>query len=194
MALGDADRARSENTIGNLGRCPRCRRRKGPLPTDGTISALNIPHSSIVFDMYDEVEITAELLGGDGVVTERIKHASIVSFTCLKVFAFNDRLERKDAHDLIYCIEYAPKGLDAVAENVRAARAGKHGAVIERALESLRRHFATDAATAGYVKDGPVAVAKFELGVSDEAGLAERRALRQREASDLVERLLARIG
>jgi hypothetical protein len=165
-----------------------------PLPTDGTISALNIPHSLIVFDMYDEVEITVELLGGDGVVTEVVKHANLVSFTCLKVFAFNDRLERKDAHDLLYCIEYAPNGLEAVAETFRAARGGKHAAVIERALEGLRRHFATDPAAAGYLKDGPVAVAKFELGVSDEPGLAERRALRQREASDLVERLLARIG
>jgi hypothetical protein len=35
-----------------------------PLPTDGRISALNIPHSSIVFDLYQTAEIQAELLGG----------------------------------------------------------------------------------------------------------------------------------
>jgi len=165
-----------------------------PLPTDGTISALNIPHSSIVFDLYEEIEIKAELIGGDGIATESVKHANVVSFTCLKVFAFDDRLERKDAHDLLYCIEHVPDGIEGVAETFRAARAGKHGAVIQRALESLRRHFATDSDTEGFRKDGPVAVAKFEFGVSDEDDLRERRALRQREASDVIERLLARIG
>jgi hypothetical protein len=86
-----------------------------PLPTEGTISALNIPHSSIVFDLHQVVEIQAELLGGNGVATEKIKHANLVSFTCLKSFAFDQRFERKDAHDLIYCIEHAPEGINAVA-------------------------------------------------------------------------------
>jgi hypothetical protein len=164
-----------------------------PLPTEGTISALNIPHPSIVFDMHQVVEIEAELMGGNGVATEKIRHANIVSFTCLKAFAFHDRFERKDAHDLIYCIEHAPEGMDAVAETFRAERAGKHGAVIQRALEVLRVRFATTDNTEGYRKDGPVAVAKFELGESDEPELREARALRQRESSDVIERLLARL-
>ena len=42
-----------------------------PLPTKGNISALNIPHSSIVFDLHEVVEIRAELLGGAGVAVER---------------------------------------------------------------------------------------------------------------------------
>ena len=54
-----------------------------PLPTEGTISALNIPHSSIVFDLHQITEIQAELLGGNGIATEKIKHANLVSFTCL---------------------------------------------------------------------------------------------------------------
>lgn len=33
------------------------------LPTDGTISGLNVPHCSIVFDLYQVTEIRAELLG-----------------------------------------------------------------------------------------------------------------------------------
>jgi hypothetical protein len=128
-----------------------------PLPTGGTISALNIPHSSIVFDMHRVIEIEAELLGGNGIVTERIRYANLVSFTCLKVFAFDDRFERKDAHDLIYCIEHAPEGMDAAAEGFRAERSGKHGAVVKRALEILRARFATSEEIQGYRKDGPVA-------------------------------------
>ncbi len=94
-----------------------------PLPTDGTISALNIPHSSIVFDLHQISEIEAELLGGDGIAVERIKHANLVSFTCLKAFAFDQRFERKDAHDLIYCIEHAPDGGEAVVRRLAGPRA-----------------------------------------------------------------------
>ena len=120
-----------------------------------------------------------------------IKHANLVSFTCLKAFAFDDRGERKDAHDLIYCIEYAPDGPDGVAEMSRQALAGKHGAVIEDALAILRKRFAQADRIEGYRKDGPVAVARFEI---DEDADPDRRVLRQREASDVIEQLLARIG
>jgi len=164
-----------------------------PLPTEGTISALNIPHSAIVFDLHQIAEIQAELLGGNGIVTEKIKHANLVSFTCLKSFAFDQRFERKDAHDLIYCIEHALEQVDAVAEVFRKELGGKHGAVVLAALEILRKRFAHDDKTEGYRKDGPVAVAKFELGEGDEPGQREARALRQRQASDVIDQLLARI-
>lgn len=164
-----------------------------PLPTEGTISALNIPHSSIVFDLHQVTEIQAELLGGNGVATEKIKHANLVSFTCMKSFAFDQRFERKDAHDLIYCIEHAPEGVDAAAATFRRERGGKHGAVIDAALSILRNRFASDVNTEGYRKDGPVSVAKFELGETDEADQREARVLRQRQASDVIEQLLARV-
>jgi len=165
-----------------------------PLPTEGTISALNIPHSSIVFDLHQTTEIRAELLGSNGIVTERVRHADIVSFTCLKAFALDDRFERKDAHDLVYCIEHAPGGLGAVFAAFRLALTGPHSAVIRAALDVLRRRFVTDEVTDGYRKDGPVSVAKFELGDRPEPELQEARVLRQREASDLIDRLLAGIG
>ena len=164
-----------------------------PLPTEGTISALNIPHSSMVFDLHQETEIQAELLGGGGVATEVVKHADLVSFTCLKAFAFDQRFERKDAHDLIYCIEHAPDGLDAAAAAFRGAVAGRHSDVVKGCLGILARRFGQDEKVEGYRKDGPVAVARFEKGESDEPELREARLLRQREVSDLVERLLALI-
>ena len=164
-----------------------------PLPTDRTISALNIPHSSIVFDLYQVTEIQAELLGDNGVATEKVKHANLVSFTCLKSFAFDQRFERKDAHDLIYCIEHAPESIDAVAEAFRKQLDGKHGPVVRESLDILRRRFAQDEKTEGYRKDGPVSVAKFEFGDRDESDQREARALRQRQVSDLIDQLLARI-
>jgi hypothetical protein len=163
-----------------------------PLPTEGTISALNIPHSSIVFDLHQTSEIQAELLGGAGVATELVRHANLVSFTCLKALAFDQRFERKDAHDLIYCIEHAPEGLEAAAAAFHDALAGKHGTVLGETLAILQRRFCSDEKVEGFRKDGPIAVALFEQGEDPE--LREARALRQRETSDLVERLLALIG
>lgn len=164
------------------------------LPTDGTISALNIPHSSIVFELHQVTEIQAELLGKNGIATEKVKHANLISFTCLKALAFDQRNERKDAHDLIYCIEHAPEGTDAVAEAFIKERDGKHGIVIHDSLAILRTRFARDDRTEGYRKDGPVSVAKFELGESDESEQREARVLRQRQVSDLIDQLLVRIG
>jgi hypothetical protein len=165
-----------------------------PLPTAGTISALNIPHSSIVFDLHQVTEIRAELLGENGLAVERIKHADIVSFTCLKAFAFDQRFERKDAHDLVYCLEHAPGGLASVATSFREALSGRHQDVLREALDILRRRFADDATSEGFRKDGPVAVAKFEIG--DQPGPDEReaRVLRQRQASDAIDRLLSELG
>jgi hypothetical protein len=161
------------------------------LPTEGTISALNIPHSSIVFDMHQVIEVKAELLGENGIAREKVRHANLVSFTCLKALAYEDRNERKDAHDLIYCLEHAPEGLDAAAAMFREALSGKHEAVIRRTLNILHARFAQERDTDGYRKAGPVAVAKFEYGESEE--MRETRVLRQRQASDVIDRLLTRM-
>lgn len=163
------------------------------LPTGGTISALNIPHSSIVFDQYQVTEIQAELLGDNGVATEKVRHANLLSFTCLKALAFDQRNERKDAHDLVYCIEHAPEGLAAAAEALRKELEGKHAEVIEASLAILHTRFVSDDKTEGHRKDGPVSVAKFELGDGDDEGQRDARVLRQREVSDLIERLLSQI-
>jgi hypothetical protein len=148
----------------------------------------------MVFDLFEVTEIRAELLGNNGVASVTVKHANLVSFTCLKLFAFDDRNERKDAHDLVYCIENAPGGVDAAAAAFRRELGGKHGAVVREALGTLAARFAHDDRTDGYLKDGPVAVAKFELGEGEEPELREARALRQRRASDAIDQLLARVG
>ena len=165
-----------------------------PLPTEGNISALNIPHSSIVFEMHQVAEVRAELLGGGGNVVELVRHADLVSFTCLKAFAFDQRFERKDAHDLVYCIAHAEEGLDGAALMFREALEGGHGAVVRDCLSILRNRFAGDDEVEGYRKDGPIAVARFELGEDDEAEQRETRLLRQREVNSVMEQLLGRIA
>lgn len=162
------------------------------LPTDGNVSALNIPHSAIVFDHHKSKEITAELLGDNGVATVTLHYADLVAFTCLKAYAIDQRDERKDAHDLLYCLQHGEGSVDTAAKEFRAALEGKHKAIVEQVLGLLARHFCDDEKTEGYLKTGPVAVAKFELGEETES--RERRILRQREAADLVMRLLKAIA
>lgn len=94
----------------------------------------------------------------------------------------------------MYCIEHAPEGLAAAAEAFRKELEGRHGSVVRASLAILRSRFASDDKTEGHRKDGPVSVAKFELGEGDDAGRRDARVLRQREVSDLIERLLSLVG
>ena len=166
----------------------------GPLPTKGTISALHIPHSSIVLDFHQTTEIRADLLDRDGVTIEEVRHADLVSFICLEALAFDHRHERKDAYDLIYCIRNAPDGLDALSASFVLALDSKHGAVVQESLDILKKRFAGDGSTEGYRKDGPVVCAKFEPEEGDGPESHEARVLRQRDASEVVEQFLVSIG
>lgn len=157
------------------------------LPTDGNLSAINIPHSSIVYDLHETQEITAELLNGDGLVTETIRFANIVSFTCLKAFAMEHRTERKDPHDLVYCLEHFDGGVDAIHKEFLAALKTKHADVIRQALGIIAARFLDDKNTEGYKKVGPVQVAKFE-GTEDED--RDRTILRQRQVNEIVTKVI----
>src|SRR3546814_12665661 len=88
----------------------------------------------MVFYHHGTVEITADLLNGKGRATEVVRYADIVTFTCLKAFAFDQRFERTDAHDLIYCIENLAGGVGAAQSAFAAALTGPHPAAIRDAL------------------------------------------------------------
>jgi len=59
-------------------------------------------------------------------------------------------------------------------------------------LDILARYFADDGSTEGYLKIGPVTVAKFEIGEDEE--VRERRILRQRDVADLINRFLKAVS
>jgi hypothetical protein len=161
-----------------------------PLPTDGNISALNVPHSSIVFDLHDSIDVTAEFLDGEGVASETIRYANLVSFVCLKALAFDHRAERKDARDLVYCIEHGPGSWEAAAA-FQDQRGGKFSDVISTCVGLLRKHFAGNDQTEGYQHNGPVKVSNFELSESE---AREKRIIRQRRVADTTEAFLGAIG
>lgn len=153
------------------------------LPTDGNVSAVNIPHSSMVYDLHETQEITAELLNGDGQVTETIRFANIVSFTCLKAFAMEHRVERKDPHDLVYCLEHFDGGPDAIRQAFLAGLETKHADVIRSAIGLIANRFMDTDTGEGYKKVGPVQAAKFEDPFADDP---DRTTLRQRDINTIV--------
>lgn len=85
------------------------------------ISALAIKHAGIVHAWYSKRDVTAQLLDGRGVATERVRFADAVSFIILKALAFTQRAENKDAGDLIHVLRYYGPGLEALAADFREA-------------------------------------------------------------------------
>ena len=167
------------------------------LPTEGNVSALNIPHASMVFDLHDTTELTAELLNGGGLATEVVRYANIVSFTCLKAFAFDHRNARKDAHDLVYCLEHYPGGLDSVISAFNDALAGSHAEAVQEALAKLKTRFVHEDPDQSYRRDGAVAVARFEdndADVDDNEEIRDLRILRQRQVADLMGQFFAALA
>jgi hypothetical protein len=163
-----------------------------PIPEHGKLAACNIHHSSIVFDLYETEVITAELPDGRGVTKQEVRYANIVGFTVLKIFAFRSRSEGKDAHDLVYCLQNGEHSIPEIAALFVAALKGKHGEVIQRALQDLATAFSDEKDLEGYRKDGPARAALFEIsGESQED--RERRLVRQRDFSSVVNKLLAEI-
>lgn len=164
------------------------------LPTEGKLSAINLPYGRIVRDLHDKIEVTACRLTDGALVTEVIPHANTVSFTCLKAFALQ-RSEPKDAHDLVYCLENY-EGAEPIEAAFQAALKGPHAETIDRAMRLLVKSFTTSDPDDGYKRDGPVMTARFEYPVTagEDQEMKNLRIQRQREAHGVVAKLLRTLG
>jgi hypothetical protein len=155
------------------------------------LSAVRIPGAHIVFHDYVEVAITAELLDDRGVATEIVRVAGIAPFVVLKAIAYDDRVEEKDAYDLVYTIANYEGGPEAAADifigSVR--RAADDIVFFERAVAVLRSRFGSDETTEGHRKDGPTSYARFLT----DPGREGQDMLNRRNATAVVEAFLARL-
>lgn len=163
-----------------------------PVTVDGErVSALAVRFGGIVHDWYGERRVTGQLLDGGGISTEVVRFADVPAFVILKALALADRMENKDAGDLIHVLQYAGT-IDAVAELfVQRQLSNTHPGAIDAGLAALRSRFCDDEDCEGYQKAGSVAYAKFHVvdGDDDEDELVAK----QRFASGLVHALLDRI-
>ncbi len=159
---------------------------------DEDVSACLIPYVGIVKDWYEEKTVRVHL--EDGLWDETIRYADAAAFIVLKALAFDQRVERKDAADLIHVMRYWRVHSDHEDQQdlieLLACRLGDgmHREALEAGMSALRRRFCTDRTTKGFEKLGPGAHAAF-LGMRGEDAARERR-----EASGLVEHVLRSVG
>lgn len=76
-------------------------------PKGGTgsgLGAFNVRGAQLVTADYTELQIEADRLDGGGRSRVVVRVAGILSFTVLKILAFQDRHENKDSYDLVYCL------------------------------------------------------------------------------------------
>ena len=152
------------------------------------VSALTIKHARIVHDWYQEKEISAQLLDGDGLSVDIVRFADVPAFVILKALALDQRQERKDAADLIHVIKYSGSVKEVAALFVERIRSEQHPEALQDGLAALARRFGNDSYGEGYEKVGAVAYARF-YGEEDE----DERVGRQRDAAGLIQSLLAEI-
>lgn len=157
------------------------------LPGERRLSALKIPGAHLVVADHVEVALTAILLDDRGVATETVRVANIVPFIVLKALAYEDRLEEKDAYDLVYCLMHYGGGPEDVAAQFRNRLVRwPNEPLLARAVDILRASFASDPATPGPRKDGPTSYARFLA----DPGRRELDARRRQDAAAVVELFL----
>jgi hypothetical protein len=123
--------------------------------TGQKLAALNIRGAHLVRDDYIECEVEAERLDGGGVSRGGVRVANLMPYTTLKIFAFQERHENKDAYDLVFTLLNADGG-EPAATGARAAQSPvvAHPQAVE-AIALLEERFADGA------QDGPRAYAQF---------------------------------
>jgi hypothetical protein len=126
-------------------------------PKDGLgsgLGAFNVRGAHLVTRDYIEVDIEADRFddGGRSRVTVRV--ANILSYTVLKILAFQDRHENKDSYDLVFCLLNYGDGPEE-AGRVAQASAIRDTEQVHEALRLLaERYESAD-------DDGAVAYAAF---------------------------------
>lgn len=156
---------------------------------DEKVSALGIRHAGVVHNWYCERKVTAELFDGAGMSTELVRYADVTSFVILKAIAFDQRTENKDAGDLVHVMRYAGTPEQVGEEIVGRYRSGEHNQAILDALVVLQNRFCDGDGVEGYLRNGPIAAARFKLGLDPDDD--DDRVREQRDVAGLVAEIVA---
>jgi hypothetical protein len=136
--------------------------------TGSKLGAFNVRGAQLVRYDFIERDIEAERLdrGGRSRVTVRV--ANILPYTVLKILAFQDRHENKDAYDLVFTLLHHAGGPRVCGQAAATSPIARHAQVTSAvALLGERFH------DIGH--DGPNAYASFLSSRGDEEGKARLR-------------------
>lgn len=145
-------------------------RPKGEFTGSG-LGAFNVRGAHLVRDDFIDCEIEGERLDGGGRSRVTVRVANVLPYTVLKIFAFQDRHENKDAYDLVFTLLNHEGGPRSAGREAAASPVALHAQVLE-ALGLLEARFQEAE------QDGPSAYASFLAISRDE----EERARLRREA------------
>lgn len=136
--------------------------------TGSKLGAFNVRGAHLVRDDFVEREIQGLRLDGGGLSKVTVRVANLLPYTVLKILAFQDRHENKDAYDLVYTLLNHEGDPRATGIAARSSPVAGHPRVDE-ALILLGARFR------GPEEDGPSAYASFLASRGDEEGRARLR-------------------
>lgn len=122
--------------------------------TGSKLGAFNVRGANLVTRDFIEREVSAERLDGGGLSTVRLRVAGVLSYTVLKILAFQDRHNTKDAYDLIFTLLNYPGGPRKAGEFAASSSVSADSDVLA-AVDLLHERF-TD-----MDRDGPAAYSQF---------------------------------
>jgi hypothetical protein len=136
--------------------------------TGSGLGAFNVRGAQLLTRDFLEREIEGERLGDGGLSRVTLRVANILPYVVLKILAFQDRHENKDAYDLAFCLfNYGDGPGDAGRVASTSSIAGEP--IVAEALDLLGKRFGS------VDQDGPAAYAGFLAEPGDEEGPARLR-------------------
>jgi hypothetical protein len=151
--------------------------------TGSKLGAFNVRGAQLARYDFIEHEIEGERLDGGGWSRVTLRVANVLPYTVLKIFAFQDRHENKDAYDLVFTLLNGKGGARSSGRVAAASAVARH-AHVTTALKLLEERF-RDAA-----QDGASAYASFLASPDDE----EEQARLRRQAAATVRAFLTGFG
>jgi hypothetical protein len=148
--------------------------------TGSRFGAFNVRGATLAREDFIEHEIEGDRLGGGGRSKVTVRVANVLPYIVLKIFAFQDRHENKDAYDLGFTLFNYNGGPDAAGRAAATSPVRKH-LQIEEALILLQERFLDTA------QDGPNAYCSFLAGPDDDD---EAKARLRQEAVSIVRSFL----
>lgn len=122
--------------------------------TGSKLGAFNVRGAHLVREDFIEVEIEGERLDGGGRSRVTVRVAGLLPYAVLKILAFQDRHENKDAYDLVFTLMNHPGGPRAAGAAAADSPIAQYPQV-EEALSLLEERFRDVG------QDGPNAYALF---------------------------------
>lgn len=144
------------------------------------LGAFNVRGARLVQRDHIELRLEGQRLDGGGISRVTVRVAGILPYVVLKILAFQDRHENKDAYDLIFCL-LRHDGGPAEAGRVAGHSPVAHESQVVEATTLLAERFRDTA------QDGPTAYGIFLSAPGDEDEAARLR----QEAVATVRQFLA---